>query len=119
MKSLLIIDGSEVIGRLFTDMFENRGWSVSVCADQRAALTRLAGDGRCDVVVLGYHLAGASQPGLVKFIRSLDHRKTTAVVLVAVDEEGRDAGLAAGADEALTKPVNPNALVWAVDKHLT
>lgn len=115
---MLIIDTSELIGRLFTDLFVDRGWDVTLCSDQRSALSRLAGHEPCDAVVLGYHLPGANGAGLIKFIRSLDHRRTAAVVLVARDDDSREAGLAAGADEALIKPVNPNALIWAVDKHV-
>jgi len=118
MKSMLIIDTSELIGRLFADIFVSRGWEVTLCADQRSALSRLAGHEPCDAVVLGYHLPAGNGAGLVRFIRSLEHRRTAAVVLVAPDDDSKEAGLAAGADEALIKPVNPNALIWAVDKHV-
>ncbi|HSB12213.1 MAG TPA: response regulator [Blastocatellia bacterium] len=118
MKSMLIIDSSEIIARLYTDVFERRSWNVAVCADQRAALNRLAGDDRYDAVVLGYHVPGTDGAGLVKFLRSLEHRRTTAVVMVTGDDHGKEAGLAAGADEVLIRPVNPYALIWAVDKHV-
>ena len=115
---MLIIDGSEIIARLFTEIFEGRGWSVAICGDQRSALDRLAGDDRYDAVLLGDRVPGASGARLVRFIRSLEHRRTTAVVMVTGNDDRKEEGLAAGADEVLTRPVNPNALIWAVAKHV-
>jgi CheY-like chemotaxis protein len=43
----------------------------------------------------------------------------TAVVMVTGNGEVTDQAKAAGADEVLLKPVNPNALVWAVDKQVS
>jgi CheY-like chemotaxis protein len=51
-------------------------------------------------------------------IRALEHRRIIAVVMVTGSAEVTAGALAAGADEVLIKPINPNALVWAVDKHI-
>jgi hypothetical protein len=33
MKSMLIVDGSETIAKLFGEIFEKRGWNVATCGD--------------------------------------------------------------------------------------
>jgi CheY-like chemotaxis protein len=119
MKSMLIIDGSPSIARLFAEIFKRRGWSVSTCGDRDCAIERLAGSEPYDVVVLSYRVPGTDGVKLIRFIRALEHRRTTAVVMVTGSREVKvkEDAFAAGADEILFKPVNPNALAWAIDKH--
>jgi DNA-binding response OmpR family regulator len=116
---MLLIDGSEIISRLFAEIFEKRGWNVAICGDRDCAIERLAGDQHYDAILLGYRVPGANGVHLVRLIRSLEHRKTTAVIMVTGCGEVKEEALAAGADEVLVKPINPHAMVWAVDKHVS
>jgi CheY-like chemotaxis protein len=118
MKSMLVIDGSECIARLFAEIFERRGWSVATCSDRDSAIERLTGNDPYDVILLGYRRPGTTGVQLVRLMRSLEHRMTTAVVIVTGKEVAEEA-LAAGADEILLKPINPNTLTWVVDKLVT
>ncbi|MEK6287877.1 MAG: response regulator [Acidobacteriota bacterium] len=118
MKSMLIIDGSVTLARLFAEIFEQRGWTIATCGDRDCAMGRLAGSEPYDAVLLSYNVPGTDGVKLVRFIRSLEHRMMTAVVMVTGNGEVTDQAKAAGADEVLLKPVNPNALVWAVDKQV-
>ncbi len=77
----------------------------------------LVGNETYDVVILGNRTSGIDSLQLLRFIRALEHRKTTAVVMVAGRADVMDEALAAGADEVLLKPINPTALMWAIDKH--
>lgn len=81
-------------------------------------MDRLVSNERYDIVILGYRIPGTNGLALVRFIRALEHRKTTAVLMVTGSAEVMDEALAAGADEVLLKPINPNALVCAVGKHV-
>ena len=119
MKSVLIIDGSETIAKLFAGIFEKRGWNVATCGDRDSAIERLAGNNPYDVILLSYRVPGTNGVQLVRLIRAFEHRRMTAVVMVTGSGEVTEAALAAGADEVLLKPINPNALVWAVDKHVS
>jgi len=118
MKSMLIIDGSVTVGKLFAQIFQNRGWRVSTCNDADCAMDRLAGSAPYDVVLLSYRVPGADGVKLVRFIRALEHRVTAAVVMVTGTSRVAEQARAAGADDVLLKPVNPNALVWAVDEQV-
>jgi len=43
----------------------------------------------------------------------------TGVVMLTASSEITEEAFAAGADEVLLKPINPNTLVWLVDKLVT
>lgn len=116
---MLLIDGSEIMAKLFAEFFEKRGWNVSVCGNRACAVERLAGGELYDAILLGYRVPGTTGVQLVRLIRSLEHRQMTAVVMVTGSGEVKEEALAAGADEVLLKPVNPHALVWVVDKHVS
>lgn len=116
---MLVIDGSEIYSRLFAEIFEKQGWTVGVCGDRESAVERLAGGEHYDAILLGNRVTGTTGVHLVRLIRSLEHRKMTAVVMVTGTGEVTEAALAAGADEVLLKPINPHALVWVVDKHIS
>jgi CheY-like chemotaxis protein len=118
MKSMLIIDGSQIIATLFAELFQKRGWHVAACGDGESAMDRLVGNERYDVVIVSYRLPLTSGLQLVRFIRALEHRRTTAVVMITGSAEVAEEALAAGADEVLLKPINPNALLWVVEKHV-
>lgn len=119
MKSMLIIDGSVTVAKLFAEIFEKRGWNVTTCGDRDCAMHQLAGSEPYDAVLLSYRVPGTDGMKLVRFIRMLDHRRTTAVVMVTENAEVAELARWAGVDEVLIRPVNANALVWAVDKHVS
>ena len=118
MKSMLIIEGSATVARLFAKIFEQRGWNVTTCDDGDSAMERLAGSEPYEVVLLSYRVPGTDGVKLVRFIRALEHRVTAAVVMVTGTSGVAEQARAAGADDVLLKPVNPNALVFAVDEQV-
>lgn len=113
---MLMIDGSARMARLFAEIFEKRGWRVVTCGDRDSAMEHLAGTTRYDAIVISYRILGSDVFHLIRLARSLDHRRRAAVVMIADTEEVTDEALAAGADEVLLRPINPNALTWVVEK---
>jgi CheY-like chemotaxis protein len=105
MKSMPIIEGSVTVGRLFAQIFQNRGWRVSTCNHADCAMDRLAGSAPYDVVLLSYRVPGADGVKLVRFIRALELRVTAAVVMVTGTSGVAEQARAAGADDVLLKPV--------------
>jgi hypothetical protein len=77
MKTMLIIDGSEIIS-MFSELFESRGWSVDVCFDRQCALERLTGDWPYDAIIAG-RVSETAEVELVGMIRGFDHRRTAAL----------------------------------------
>ena len=101
---------------MFAEIFEKRGWNVATSGDRSSAMERLAGREPYDVILRSYRVSGTTGVQLASSIRSFEHRRMTAVVMMAGKDDLTDEALAAGADEVLFKPINPNALRWVIDK---
>ena len=100
MKSMLIID-SPTLATLFAEVFERLGWTVAVCNNRDCAMSRVAGSEPYDLILFSYQLAGIDGVRLTRFIRSLEHRMTTAIVMLTSGGEITDEAKAAGVDEVL------------------
>ncbi len=94
------------------------GWHVAIANNRESAMSQIAGSERYDLILLSYQLAGINGVQLSRFIRSLEHRMTTAIVMLTSNGEITDEAKAAGVDEVLIKPVNVSTLIWAVNKHV-
>ncbi len=81
-------------------------------------MRQVAGSEPYDLILLSYQLAGINGVQLSRFIRSLEHRMTTAIVMLTSSGEITDEAKAAGVDEVLDKPVNGTTLIWAVNRHV-
>ena len=115
---MLIIDRPKSTTILFADLFERHGWNVAICGDRQCAIQRLTGEWPYDSILVG-RVSGTDEVQLVGLIRGFAHGKTAAVVVITERNEVREEILAAGADELFLKPVNPNALICSVDKHVS
>lgn len=119
MKSILILESSNEVSQSLAHNLERRGWNVTSCDDRERAISRLAGDFPWGVILLSYSVPGRDGIRLIKFIRGLDHRRMTAVVMVTDCSEAIEKALSAGADEVLLEPIDPNALAAVVDRHFS
>ena len=114
---MLLIE-SVVLAKMFGAIFERLGWTVAICTSRDCAMSEVAGSKPYDVILLNYHVPGTNGVDLIRFIRSLEHRMTTAVVMITDVGALTDEAKAAGADEVLIEPVNLSTLIWAVNKHV-
>lgn len=119
MKSILILEDSNATAESLASEFERRGWNATSGGDRDRAMALLAGDATYTVILLSYSVPGGNGVQLVRFIRGLDHRRMTAIVMVTDSSEVIEAGLSAGADEVLLEPIDPAALVSLVDRHFS
>ena len=114
---MLIIDGSTIVARMFAEIFERRGWDVVVCNDRASAFERLGEGTHYDAILVSHCVPGTNGLQLIGLIRALEHLRTFAVVMVTGTGDVKEEALASGADAVLSKPVNPMALIWMVEKH--
>jgi CheY-like chemotaxis protein len=99
------------------DTLELEGWAVEVCADGRAALDKLAGGSRYDLLLLDQDLPGASGVEIARRARGLEHRRNVPILMFCAAEceaEAREAG----ADAFLRKPADVSLVVETVARLL-
>ena len=60
MKSMLIIDGSRTLVKLFAEIFEKRRWTVATCGDRECAIRGLAGKQLYHAIVLSDRVPGTN-----------------------------------------------------------
>lgn len=109
---ILVVDDEEDLARIVTRYLERLGLTCSVAHDGPSALA-LAGSGRPDLVVLDLMLPGLDGLEVARRLR----RDSDAFVLMLTargEEDDVVAGLAAGADDYLTKPFSPRVLAARV-----
>ena len=115
---ILIVDDHPTMREAMRLVLADEGFSVDEAADGARALDLVASD-RPDLVLLDLNIPGISGPDLLEALKA--SRATSGipvVVVTAEDEEGRRAAMQAGAEDYLTKPFSPRALVQTVEQVL-
>ena len=106
-----------MVARVVKETLEVERWEVETCADGTAALGKIAGEARYDLLLLDYDLPGVDGIQLTQHARSLAHRSQTPIVILSampIDEAARDAG----ADAFLRKPEDLSSLAETITRLL-
>nr|WP_209903246.1 response regulator transcription factor [Brachybacterium sacelli] len=100
---VLVVEDEPTIADLLRFPLEMIGWEVTTCGDGLEAV-RLARESTPDVLVLDRMLPGIDGVEVLRRLRAL-HPEIPALLLTAMDAAAdRIGGLAAGADDYVTKP---------------
>ena len=111
--TILHVEDFKVVADAVRDTLEARGWRVVTCADGAAALNRLAGGAHYDLLITDHELPHATGLEVVRYARSLPHRKRLPVIMFTASECQAD-GRAAGVDAYLRKPEDIDRLAETV-----
>jgi putative two-component system response regulator len=112
---VLVVDDDPAIRDLMTRLLRREGYEVSVAQDGPSALASIA-DGPPDTVLLDVVLPGMNGFDICRALKADRRTRLTPIVLVTGlgDREHRLEGLAAGADDFLTKPVDAQEMLIRV-----
>ncbi len=104
---ILIVDSDKLVARLMQSKFEKWGHSVVVQSDGLAAYEQIRKE-PFRMVILDWDLPGMTGPDICAAIRKLKRDRYTYIVFYTAksDKDSLMAGLEAGADVYLTKPLN-------------
>jgi two-component system chemotaxis response regulator CheY len=111
--TILYVEDNQLVAQAVRDLLEGEGWRVEWCSDGNAAMNRLAGGVRYDLLLLDNDLPGASGMELARYARSLPAYRGTPIIMLSADDREGEARVA-GADLFLRKPDDIHALAEVV-----
>ncbi len=109
---VLLAEDEVVTRRLMEAMLERFGYDVDAVADGDQAWAALSQPDAPSVVVLDWSMPGMDGPEICRRVRARKDAKYTYMVLVTARSAKQDIveGLGAGADDFVSKPVDPEEL---------
>jgi DNA-binding response OmpR family regulator len=109
---ILVVDDEPHIRRILTTLLGMEGFQVELARDGTEGL-HIWTNGIFDLVILDLVMPGASGLEVLAKIRSDPKRGSVPVILLTAkgQDTDRQAALAGGADDFLTKPFSPKKLV--------
>ncbi|MER5415686.1 two-component system response regulator CseB [Streptomyces virginiae] len=107
---VLLVEDDELMRRSFTVALERYGYRVTAAADGLTGLESFRDDEAFDLLILDVMLPGLDGIGLCRRVRETS---LVPVLMMSARGDGLDvvAGLEAGADDYVVKPVETNVLV--------
>ena len=112
---VLIVDDSHAIGQLYAGLLEGAGMKVAVTANPLHALDTLS-EFQPDLALIDLYMPECSGQELATVIRQLDAHVGMPIVFLSAetDRKRQITALQLGADDFLTKPVQPDFLIASV-----
>jgi len=118
-RRILVVDDEPHIRRVLSAVLEGRGYEVTTAFDGSQGLDELSGAG-ADLVILDLMMPGASGLEILSKIRTDPRRPDVPVIILTAkgQDTDRDAALAGGANDFLTKPFSPKKLLARIEEIL-
>ncbi len=118
-RRILVVDDEPHIRRVLSTVLGDRGFEITMANDGIEGLDELS-DGAFDLVILDLMMPGASGLEILSRIRSGAERAETPVIILTAkgQDTDREAAIAGGADDFLTKPFSPKKLIARIEEIL-
>jgi DNA-binding response OmpR family regulator len=116
---ILVVDDEPHIRRVLSAVLSRQGFEVRLASDGLKGLDELSTQS-IDLVILDLMMPGASGLEILSKIRSDPERsKTPVIILTAKGQDAdREAAIAGGANDFLTKPFSPKKLIARIEEIL-
>ena len=117
---ILVADDEPHIRRVLQTMLAQSGFDVVEVTDGAKAIAAFeAQDPPFDVVLLDLMMPGATGLEVLSRIRAGNRSRTPVIILTAKGQDAdRDAAIAGGADDFMTKPFSPKKLLARIHEIL-
>lgn len=117
--SILVVDDEDVTREILQILLEMEGFTVYAAADGLEALDKVA-ECRPDLIVLDLMMPRLDGLGVCKRLRAEPKTADLAIILLSGNSQDRavTAGLRAGANAYLMKPIDPPLLLREIGKYL-
>jgi two-component system, chemotaxis family, chemotaxis protein CheY len=118
MPHILFVEDHQVVAQAVRETLELEGWRVSLCGNGAVAMLRLASEIRYHLLLCDYQLPNVNGLELVRYARTLPHRRETPIIMFSASECSSEARLA-GVNEFLRKPQDVGKVVETVKRLLS
>ncbi len=110
MPNVLVIEDKSSLRAMLEEMLQAEGWSVVGVGSAEAAADRLRGGGKFDLVLTDWRLPGADGLSVLDAARAVDPTLPVIVMTAFGSIETAVDAMKRGAEEFITKPVDPDLL---------
>ncbi|HYG10402.1 MAG TPA: response regulator [Pyrinomonadaceae bacterium] len=117
MPHILLVEDHQVVAQAIEETLEAAGWRVTRCGDGAVALLRLASQTSYHLLLCDNQLPSVTGLELVRYARTLPHRKQMPIIMFSATECGREAR-DAGVDVFLRKPQDVGKVVETIARLL-
>jgi PAS domain S-box-containing protein len=118
-RRVLLVEDNPVNQAVALRLLQKRGFAVTVAGDGQEALEILSKGERFDVALMDLQMPGKSGFEVTEAIRAAEQANGPRLPIIAMTahamKEDRERCLAAGMDDFLAKPFQPEALFQAID----
>ncbi len=118
MPTVLIVEDKDSLRAMLEEMLQAEGWSVSGVGNGSAAVERLRAGERVDLVLTDWKLPGADGLAVLDAARSIDSTLPVIVMTAYGSIETAVDAMKRGAEDFITKPVDPDLLRLLVARAL-
>lgn len=118
-KKILVIDDTELMIRLITDILSNAGYEVVSAPDGVSGMKKVREE-KPDLVILDIVMPGMDGFEMCQALRDDESNNLMPIIMLTGqdNEEDKLKGLEMGADDYITKPFNPRELISRVNNTL-
>lgn len=118
-KKILVIDDTELMVRLITDILEKEGYEVVSADNGSEGIQKVAAE-KPDLVLLDVIMPGINGFEVCKILREDESNNLMPIIILTAqgNEDDKLTGLELGADDYILKPFNPRELVSRVNNTL-
>ncbi len=115
---MLVVEDNPFNQQLATELLEDAGVTVAVANNGREALERLAANPHFDIALMDVQMPEMDGYEAARKIRAMPELASLNVIAMTANatREARESCLAAGMDDFLTKPIDPERLYLALAK---
>jgi putative two-component system response regulator len=108
--AVLIVDDNDVNLKLYRKLVSNLGCGDAQCFNSSAAALAWAADHDVDLIVIDYKMAAPDGLEVIRRVREMPDKEHVPILMVTADQakEVRRKALAAGANDFLPHPVDPD-----------
>jgi CheY-like chemotaxis protein len=117
MPHILLVEDHRIVAQAVRETLDAEGWRVSLCGDGVVAVRKMASKATYDLLMFDNHPPNVDGLELVRYARTLPHRRETPIIMFSESDCNREARLA-GANEFLRKPQEIGKIIETIARLL-